>query len=294
VITDSVIYIEAGGDGIVACFDIDYDSVFTITGGDIEIKADLNAVKIYSGELSYDGFIAIPEAAELKELYDEEYEYNYLSLADANGKIATHVIILTEKRTSKIDIEEKNSYIYNGEERLGYKGDIETDCAGALEMLYVGINGTEYHSENAPTDAGNYRLTISVPESDPVYKGSTEIDFTIEKKTLDVIWQKTGFTYDGEEKSPIVSIRGILVGDECEVKVTGAASEAGEHTATVEITNDNYRILDEDRECEFTIVDTDAVVDDTVDQITNYIFENVVKKIVRAIFGKIFAAFANI
>ena len=53
-----------------------------------------------------------------------------------------------------------------------------------LELLYESTDGAGYHSSTAPTDAGAYKLTISVPESNANYVGSKVFTFTIEKRQI--------------------------------------------------------------------------------------------------------------
>lgn len=55
-----------------------------------------------------------------------------------------------------------------------------------LEKKYVGKNknNEEYSSETAPTDAGDYKLILSVPKSDRQYTGSAEFAFSIKPQDL--------------------------------------------------------------------------------------------------------------
>ncbi|MEA4987451.1 MAG: S-layer homology domain-containing protein [Anaerovorax sp.] len=53
-----------------------------------------------------------------------------------------------------------------------------------LEWLYESTDGLGYSSSTAPTNAGAYKLTISVPESNVNYAGSEMFTFTIEKRQI--------------------------------------------------------------------------------------------------------------
>lgn len=83
---------------------------------------------------------------------------------------------------------------YNGNPQLGYTGTVavtdHSDLNSTLVYTYTSTDGAGYNSTTAPTAAGAYRLTVSVPESNETYTGSTSVDFTIAKKELNI----TGLT----------------------------------------------------------------------------------------------------
>lgn len=77
---------------------------------------------------------------------------------------------------------------YNGNP-YAYKNLVVTGATEdiALAVIYVGINGTVYGPDSsAPTNAGNYRLTLSVPPDHTAYIGRSVFDFTITKKQVTV------------------------------------------------------------------------------------------------------------
>ena len=53
-----------------------------------------------------------------------------------------------------------------------------------LEWLYESTDGADYSSSTAPTNAGAYKLTISVPDSNANYAGREVLTFTIEKRQI--------------------------------------------------------------------------------------------------------------
>lgn len=64
-------------------------------------------------------------------------------------------------------------------------GTIVTDVT--LTASYEGVDGTTYGpSATAPTNAGSYQLTLSVPDTDATYSGSTVYTFTIAKRPVTV------------------------------------------------------------------------------------------------------------
>ena len=78
--------------------------------------------------------------------------------------------------------------VYNGN-RHGYTGtpvlirddNGETVTGVTFSVLYESTDGKGYASAFAPTDAGEYRLTLKVPDSDMNYIGEAEFEFTIAK-----------------------------------------------------------------------------------------------------------------
>ncbi len=52
-----------------------------------------------------------------------------------------------------------------------------------LETIYYGINSTSYNSPDAPTNAGEYKVTYKIPNTNPIYVGSVTYNFTIKKAT---------------------------------------------------------------------------------------------------------------
>lgn len=83
---------------------------------------------------------------------------------------------------------------YNANPQIGYTGTAavtdHADLNNTLTYTYTSTDGAGYNSTTAPTAAGAYRLTVSVPESNETYTGATSVDFTIAKKELNI----TGLT----------------------------------------------------------------------------------------------------
>ncbi len=112
----------------------------------------------------------------------------------ANGGVNYHdsdfTLTVTAKDKTAVEIKgltAKNA-IYNGQPQRGYSGTAQTaPYSGALEYKYEGRNATNYAgSAEAPTDAGEYTVTVSVPSTDTNYAGSVSFDFTIAKRKVRV------------------------------------------------------------------------------------------------------------
>lgn len=94
---------------------------------------------------------------------------------------------------------------FSGNPHLGYIGEPDTgEYAGELDYIYKGRDGTDYDSEDAPTNPGDYTATISIPV-DEDYEGVLNVDFSIKKKEIKI---KTAdvFILQGEELLPIDNI----------------------------------------------------------------------------------------
>ncbi len=91
---------------------------------------------------------------------------------------------------------------YNGTPWKGYTGSPAVeDYAGDYIYHYTGTanNGNPYDSSEAPTNAGNYTLTVSMP-ADSGYIGSTSIDFSIARREVRVFC--TNFTVGRTDDLP--------------------------------------------------------------------------------------------
>jgi len=111
----------------------------------------------------------------------------------AIGTLTKGTLTVANKTTVTIDGLYAQSGPYNGKPRIGYAGTPTfkngtasvTPTNPALTATYIGQDGTTYSSTStAPTNAGNYKVTLSLA-NDPLYKGTaTSINFAINKVSL--------------------------------------------------------------------------------------------------------------
>ena len=86
---------------------------------------------------------------------------------------------------------------------------------GTYNYAYVGTGSTSYGpSETAPTDAGTYKLTVSVPNSNATYKGSSVNTFEITKLPLTVKPSSYTITQGDPLPTPTVVYDGLLSSDD--------------------------------------------------------------------------------
>ena len=114
--------------------------------------------------------------------------------------------------------------------------------ANELEVLYEGTDGTTYNSTTtAPKDAGTYKVTYKVADSNENYTGEVTYSFTISPKavTADMIGAIADETYTGNDITPQP-----VVTDGNTILTSGADFDfiydkninAGKNTATLTIT----------------------------------------------------------
>ena len=78
-----------------------------------------------------------------------------------------------------------------------------------LKVTYTGTGDTTYNSSDAPKDAGTYKVTYKVPDSNETYTGSVEYAFTISPKavTEDMIGTIASQEYTGEVITPTPEVK---------------------------------------------------------------------------------------
>lgn len=80
-------------------------------------------------------------------------------------------------------------YAYTGEPQLADASDPTNDIDDEVELdvLYASTDGAGYSSGDAPVDAGDYSLTLSVPTANVDYTGSISFNFSIARRPIQVI-----------------------------------------------------------------------------------------------------------
>lgn len=104
-------------------------------------------------------------------------------------------------------------------------------------------------SSETRKDAGIQEIVISLKDtSKSEWEDKTtepvKLEWTIKKAPITIKWANLEIRYDGEAHAPIASAEGLFT-DKLTVKVSGAASSEGEHTATAELEGsaaNNYEI----------------------------------------------------
>ena len=162
-----------------------------------------------------------------------------------NDITATLIFHPTDKTTVTIEGLTYTDKIYDGSAiqptgtLLVTGGDVPTN---ELEVLYEGTsaNGTNYSSSSAPKDAGTYKVTYKVADSNENYTGSAEYTFTISPKnvTAGMIDTIAAQEYTGSAITPELVVKdggvALISGTDFDSKYDNNTN-ASENTATVTI-----------------------------------------------------------
>ena len=164
------------------------------------------------------------------------------------------------------DVKTADNLVYDGTTKVGYTGDVvwyekgtTTKVDGIVTKIqYNGVNGTQYTSSMAPTNAGDYTVTFTATAQDGISIVPTTLAFTIQKAKYimnDVKWNYSGnaFEYDGMVHT--VEVEGLP--DGVSAKYTNNSKTGiGTYTATVQfVVKDpkNYEIPSAIAACKWEI-----------------------------------------
>lgn len=172
-----------------------YDGTTTATGsvlanwpGEVELPGlpdgasygepssnDVTGMSITGGVLHYTGGSGIQANQQYTVTVPVAGATNY------NDYQITVTLTGTDKKVLTITGVTAQNGTYNGQTQAGYTGTPRAQgYTGDFTVTYNTTDG------KAPTNAGNYAVTIAIPDSDPQYVGSIGLNFTIAKKPLTV------------------------------------------------------------------------------------------------------------
>ena len=198
---------------------------------------DVTGMSITNGVLHYTGGSGIQANQQYTVTVPVTGATNYV---DYN---ITVTLTGTDKKVLTITGVTAQSGTYNGQTQAGYTGPPSAEgYTGNFTVTYNTTDG------KAPTNAGNYTVTIAIPDSDPQYVGSTDLQFTIAKKPLIVSVSsfsirvgdnapELALTYtglvDGERVTPSEAPAfTITKADGTEIALANAVKTAGTYTIT--------------------------------------------------------------
>lgn len=164
------------------------------------------------------------------------------------------------------DVKAAENLVYDGTAKAGYTGDIvwyekgtTTKVEGIVTKIqYNGVNGTQYTSSVAPTNAGDYTVTFTATAQDGISIIPTTLTFTIQKAKFimdGVKWNysETAFEYDGMLHT--VEVEGLPDGVSARY-TNNSKTGIGTYTATVQfVVKDpkNYEIPSAIAACKWEI-----------------------------------------
>lgn len=146
-----------------------------------------------NGEIAVNGFsegevTLLSDGDKIKSLSFEDSDHDFSITYDETGN-TNQLAVNTDESTDTTKSETSITGLtaanatYDGTAKPGYTGTPTSDYTGSYDISYAGRNDTTYSSTTPPVNAGDYTVTISVPEDDPTYTGSISLDFTISKGT---------------------------------------------------------------------------------------------------------------
>lgn len=200
-------------------------------------SSDVTGMSITGGVLHYTGGSGIVK--------DQTYTVTVPVTGATNYDDYNITITLTgtDKKVLTITGVTAQNGTYNGQTQAGYTGTPSADgYTGDFTVTYNTTDG------KAPTNAGNYAVTIAIPDSDPQYVGSIVLEFTIAQKPLTVSAPSASvyvgdsapelaLTYtglvDGESVTPSETPAfTITKSDGTEIALADAVKTAGTYTIT--------------------------------------------------------------
>lgn len=170
--------------------------------GEPSSSSDLTGLTITGDVLSYTGSAGIAE--------DQEYEITVPVNGGNNYNNYTITVTLTGtvKQVLTITGVTAQDGTYNGQAQTGYTGTPSAEgFTGDFTVTYNTADG------KAPTNAGNYSVTIAIPDSDPQYVGSIVLEFTIAKKPLTVSAPSTSVYVGDSAPELALTYTGLVDGE---------------------------------------------------------------------------------
>ena len=183
---------------------------------------------------------------------DTDYTVSYTD----NTNIGTATVTVTGKNNYKgtgiatFEIADKEVLTISGlnnNEEFTYDGTSKTPTGtltvtddkvtvSELEVLYEGTDNS-YNSTTAPVNAGSYKVTYKIADSNPDYSGSVSYNFTIKKVQLEKVTLRTDtIVYNGLGSFPAMD---NLDFDLQELSGTLGATNVGDYTTTVALKDKN-------------------------------------------------------
>jgi len=181
----------------------------------------------------------------------------YVGDSNTEGCSEDVMILLTKRGVKITGINSVKTAKYSNSAIIGYTGEPTVDVYGGYdgeyEISYSGRNDTVYSSSEAPSEVGDYTVTIKIPENADYYEGETSVDFSVAKKeiTISGVSSAGNYDYDGTAKIGYNGTPASEYTGEYEISYSGigntsysgeyAPTEVGQYKVTIKIPDDsNY------------------------------------------------------
>lgn len=197
---------------------------------------------LVSAEVDAAGILTLTSDAPASTQRDE-VEVRLSNIANCEDSKVVVTVSYVDKPVAKISgATAADDLVYNGSPQVGFAGKPVASFDGGtyegdFKLSYEGVGDTAYGpSADAPTRAGDYVATLSVPGDEPSCAGSISLGFSIGRAPLAVTAHDATATY-GEEGAPAgVAFEGFVPGEgpsnlsgslELAIEGYGAGSPAG-------------------------------------------------------------------
>ena len=103
------------------------------------------------------------------------------------------------------------------------------EATGLPQYVTVSYNGLS-------SEVGIHPITIKFTVTDSNYENNISdriVNVEIEKRIISIVWTVLEVQYTGNIVYPKYQLNNLVSGDDCKLAMTGASSEAGEHTVTI-------------------------------------------------------------
>ncbi|MCR5848195.1 MAG: hypothetical protein K6G75_08780 [Lachnospiraceae bacterium] len=223
----------------------------------VKIAPKTVSLKWSETEFKYDGNEHCPNAEATNLVSGDSCTVTVEGSASEVGKHTATAVELSNSNYALPSSGISTEFVITGEASCvvkPYEGIIYNGNDQELVQIVSVVNGTVVFatSENGEftsslpkgSNVGTYQIWYKALGNEYCTDSSVgKLSVSISPKTIGLKWSNTEFEYDGKEHCPIAEATGLAANDTCEVKVTGAASQPGNHTATaVSVSNSNYKL----------------------------------------------------
>ncbi len=181
--------------------------------------ASLTTEGLVSAEVDAAGILSLTSDAPAGAQRDE-VEVRLSNMANCEDSKVVVTVAYVDKPVAKIsNATAANDLVYNGSPQVGFAGKPVASFDGGtyegdFKLSYEGVGDTAYGpSADAPTRAGDYVATLSVPGDEPSCAGSISLGFSIGRAPLAVTAHDATATYGEQGADAGVEFEGFVPGE---------------------------------------------------------------------------------
>ncbi len=216
----------------------------------IDKVLDFDKFNVDVNEATYNGGQIKPEVT--SDTYKQGTDYEVIYGENKNAGEGTVTIKgigdYKEEKTYTFAIAPKEvSLFWDDQTSFTYEYDGQSHVPSVSLDGVVRGDTVEVTVDGAQINAGTYTATATIDNAN--YKltsdAKTSQDFTIVQREVSLTWSGDSFTYNGQSQAPTAIVENLVEGDQVNLTIKGAQTNAGAYTATVMIDNKNYKLPDD-------------------------------------------------